>query len=126
MDITTYKELFMPTVSDFQSVINSISASIPSSGTTTPAIDLGGTSLVGIQLPAAFTGTSISFTVATTLSGTYQGVIDGSGTALSKTIAAGKYLMLDPSEFAGIQFLKIVSSATEAAQRDLILITRPV
>ncbi len=116
----------MPTVSDFQSVINSIAATIPASGTTTAAIDLGGTSLVGIQLPASFTGTGLSFQVATTLSGTYQGVIDGSGTTLLKTIAAGKYLMLDPSEFAGIQFLKIVSNATEAAQRDLTLITRPV
>ena len=116
----------MPTVSDFQSVITTLTASISASGTTTPAMDLGGTTLLGIQLPAAFTGTSISFQAATALGGTYQVVIDGSGSVVSKTVAQGKHLMLDPSEFAGLQFIKIVSSATEAAQRDLVLISRPV
>lgn len=116
----------MPSISDFQSVNTTLVSSIAVSTTTSGAIDLGGTTLLGVQLPAAFTGTSISFQAATSFGGTYQTVIDGSGSTLSKTVSQGKYLLLDPSEFAGLQFIKIVSSATEAAQRDLTLVSRPV
>lgn len=112
--------------SDFQPVITTISATIANAATTTAAIDLAGTSLVAIQFPAAFTGTSVTFQASTTLSGTYQAVIDGSGTTLTKTVVAARYMVLDPLEFAGIQFIKIVSSASEAAQRDLIIVTRPL
>ena len=116
----------MPLPSEYQSVIMNVTATIAASGTTSAAVDIGGTTLLGIQLPAAFTGTAISFQAATSLGGVYQTVIDGSGTTLSKTVAQGRYLILDPSEFAGFQFLKIVSGSTEAAQRDLVLVCRPV
>lgn len=116
----------MPSTTDFQSIINTTTASISASGTTSAAVDLSGTTLAGIQMPATFTGTSISFQAATSLGGTYQTVIDGSGSTLSKNVSQGKYLILDPSEFASLQFIKIVSSATEGSQRDLVLVSRPV
>lgn len=116
----------MPAPSDYQTAISTVTATIASSATTSAAVDLGGTTLVGIQLPAAFTGTSLSFQAATSLAGTYQAVIDASGATLSKTVAQGKFLTLDPAEFAGIQFIKIVSASTEGSARDLILVARPV
>ena len=116
--------MYMPQPADYAPVLNFTTATIASSGTVSAAVDLAGTSLVGIQLPAAFTGTSLGFQAATSLAGTYQAVIDGSGAALTKNISQGKYLLLDPTEFAGIQYLKVVSGSTEASARDLILVTR--
>ena len=95
------------------------SVSIASSGTTSAAISTNGLSLVGCQLPATFTGTAITFTVATTVGGTYQALTNASGT-LSYTVAQGKYIAINPADFYGVQFFKIVSNATEGATRTLV------
>ena len=116
----------MNTVTQYPPFLCSVSATIASSQTTSDAVDLAGTTLVGIQLPASLTGTALSFEAATTSGGTYQQVIGGGGNVLSKTVSGGKFLSLDPAEFAGVQFLKIVSDASEGAERTLELITRPV
>ncbi len=90
---------------------------IANSGTKTPAIVTKGLSLVGIQLPAAFTGTAITFEAS--LDGTtYQPVYDTkSGTALSYTVAQGHFVAIDPIDFQGIPFLKIVSGSAEGGAR---------
>lgn len=116
----------MTTVDNFPSALVTLSTTITSGQTASAAVDLKGTSLLGVQLPAAFTGTSLKFQVATTLAGTYQDVIDGAGNTLTKTVAQGKYLYLDPSLFAGIQFIKLVSGSSEGATRTLELVARPV
>jgi len=116
----------MPAVNEIPPMISTLTVNIANGQTTSTAIDLSGASLVGIQMPAAFTGTSISFQVATSVGGTYQTMIDASGSTISKTISASKYLVIDPAEFAGVQFFKIVSGSSEGASRDLTLVARPV
>lgn len=116
----------MTAASEFPSYQSIVSAVISSGQNASAAVDLVGTTLVGIQLPATFTGTSLTFQMATSAGGTYQTMIDGSGTTLTKTIVQGRYLLLDPAEFAGVQFLKVLSGATEGAARTLELVTRPV
>lgn len=116
----------MTSVAEFSPFLAVTTATIANGQTTSSAIDLSGTTLVGIQLPASFTGTSLTFQAATTAGGTYQTVIDGSGTTISRAISQGRYLTLNPIDFAGIQFLKVVSSASEGGQRNLELISRPV
>lgn len=116
----------MNSVFDYQPYMCKVDATIAISSTTTGAIDLGGTSLVGLQLPASLDATSLSFTVATAIDGTYQTLIESSGSALSATVSAGKYLIVDPADFAGIRYMKIVSNATESAARTIECITRPV
>lgn len=101
-------------------------ATIASSGTASAAVDLGGLTLCGLYVPATFTGTALTFQTSLTLGGTYVAVLDDAGGSLTRTVAQGKYLPLDPSIFAGIQFLKVVSGSTEGAARDIILISRPV
>jgi hypothetical protein len=93
-------------------------ATIPISTTTSNAISTNGMSLVGCQLPATMTGTSISFTVATTLAGTYQELDNASG-KVTYTIAGGKFIAINPVDFYGVQFFKIVSGSSEAAARSL-------
>lgn len=102
-----------------------IPAVIAASGTKTAAIDLGGFVLCGILLPAAFTGTAITFEVSDAIAGTYVALkTTTSGSALSYTVAQGTFAAIDPKDFQGVRFLKIVSGSTEGSARTLKLATR--
>jgi hypothetical protein len=90
-------------------------ASIAISTTVSAAIPCNGLSLVGIQLPAAFTGTALTF--QSSVDGTtYQPVYNSAG-AVSYTVAQGHFIAIDPKDFYGIVYLKIVSGTSEAAAR---------
>lgn len=102
----------------------SVSAVIPISTATSGAINLGGMSLVGLILPATFTGTTITFTVCDTLAGTYTPLYDASNAAVSMTVAQGRAYAVDPKNFQGIMFMKIVSGSTEGAARTIICSTK--
>ncbi len=102
----------------------SVAAVIPISTATSAAINLGGMALVGLILPAAFTGTSLTFTVCDTLAGTYMPLYDSSNSLVSMTVAQGRAYAVDPSNFQGINFMKIVSGSTEGAARTIICSTK--
>lgn len=105
--------------------LNQAPASIIISTTTSSAVATQGCALVGIQLPAAFTGTTITFQVATSLAGTYQTLKSTtSGSSLSYTVAQGTYVAIDPKDFQGVQFIKVVSGSSEAAARSLTLMLK--
>lgn len=88
--------------------------------TASAAISLNGFVLCGIQVPAAFTGTAVSFQ-ASVDGMTYQALHSTtSGTALSYTTAQGQFCAIDPKDFHGVNFLKIVSNASEGAARTLL------
>lgn len=91
---------------------------IPISTTTSGVITTNGMSLVGIYMPATFTGTSITFTACATLGGTYSPMNNKSG-PVSYTVAANEYIAIDPTDFYGVEFFKIVSGSTEGAARVL-------
>lgn len=92
---------------------------IASGQTTSGSQPTNGMQLVGCQLPAAFTGTQISFTVATTATGTYQ-ELDNSSGQVKYTVAQGKFIAINPADFAGVQFFKIVSGSSEGGARSLV------
>jgi hypothetical protein len=79
---------------------------------TTPAAgtDLGGRILVGVTIPAGLDGTTLGFTVAPTLGGTYNTLMSA-GVAVSLTVAASRYVALDPTLFVGVRFVKPVLGA---------------
>ena len=106
--------------------IRNFTTTILNTATDSDDTDLGQATLVGVYIPASFTGTSISFKAATTQDGTYAPIKDGAGALVSKTVAAGDYITLDPVTFAGVQFLKVVSGSAEGADRSLILASRIV
>lgn len=101
-----------------------LAATIAASATVSSAIDLGGFVLCGIQVPAAFTGVALTFQAS--MDGvTYQPMRNTySGTALSYTVAQGEYIAVNPVDFYGVNFLKIVSGSTESALRNLVLAVR--
>jgi hypothetical protein len=106
-------------------VRNDATAAIASGQTVSGAIDLKGLSLVGVHLPASFTGTTLTFQAAETLAGSF-GAVYKDGADLSVAVAAGKYVVLNPADFAGVRFLKVVSGSAEGAARTLTLAIRPV
>lgn len=109
----------MAYVSGYQGLVNPAAvATIASSAQESSAIACGGMALVGIYLPAAFTGTALTFEACTTVGGTYQPVFNSAG-AVSYTVAQGNYYAIDPKDFQGIQFLKIKSGTAEGAARTL-------
>lgn len=94
--------------------------SIPNAAALSAAIPTSGLSLCGIQLPAALTGTALTFQVATTLGGTYQDLYNSAG-LVSYTVAASRYIAINPADFQGALFIKVKSNATEGAARALTL-----
>lgn len=116
----------MPNTLDFSALICAdLAATIANGATTSGAVDLTGTTLVGLHMPAAFTATAVTFTVAESAGGTYR-TLYSAGADVTITVAAAKYVALDPSVFAGARFIRIVSGAAEGAARTIILATRPV
>lgn len=92
------------------------SVAIANGTTTTDVIPTGGFVPVGIELPAAFTGTTVTFTVASSATGTFQPLYNSAG-AVSYTVAQGRYIAIDPKDFYGVAFFKIVSGSSEGAAR---------
>ena len=110
------------------SPINSFNliATIANGQTTSAVVDVIGNCLCGVFIPSAFTGTTISLQASNLSTGTFYPVNDGAGSTVSLTVVAGEYTRIDPIITAGIRYLKIVSGSAEAAEREIILATRPV
>lgn len=101
-------------------------ATIAASATVSTEIPANGLLITGVYIPPGMTSTSITFQGAAQSGGPYFRIGDGNGNAFGKTFAAGDYVPLEPSTFAGVNFLQIVTNATETAQRNLIFSVRAI
>lgn len=113
----------------FQSLLCfDLTATIPVDTSTSEAIDLAGTCLVGVILPSTFDGTAFTLTGSDSSAGTYVAIIDKAGNAVGGTsVAASKYVLLDPKDVVGFRFVKIVSTTTQTTTSTVIkLVTRPL
>lgn len=115
----------MPLASEYtSSLADNLTTSIASGATESAAINFQGCTLCGIFLPAAFTGTSLSFSAAASEGGSFLPLQQSDGTLLTVPVTANRYLALDASLFMGVRFLRIISNASEAAGRTLVLAAR--
>lgn len=97
-----------------------VPVAIPSGSPTSAAVTLNGYEPVGIYMPSSFTGATISFTACDTVGGTYETLKSTtSGTTLTYTVTQSTYVALDPKDFYGVNFLKIISASSEAGARTL-------
>lgn len=93
--------------------------------TQSTSVDLQGLCCVGVFVPAGFDGTSLTF--QTSLDDVaYVDVQDGAGAAYTVTVAASKYVPLDPSVMVGVRYLKITSGTTQTPEVEMTLATRQV
>lgn len=90
---------------------------------TSDAKDMGGCTAAALIMPAAFTGTAITFSVAAD-GGAYQTLYDEYGSAKTITVAASRTIILSPSDFWFGGRMKLVSNGTESAARTVNLVCR--
>jgi hypothetical protein len=102
----------------------SASVQIASGNSTSAPIAMkSGPRLAGVQIPAAFTGTSISFSVSA--DNVTYGPFKQAGTTVSITVAASDAVDI-LGAYPGLTawpYVEIVSSATEAAARTINYVT---
>ena len=99
-----------------------VSVAIASGDQSSAVVSLKGFVPVGVQTPAALTGTALTFEVCnSTGSSCVPLKVTTSGTALSYTVTTSSYYAFDPVPFNGVQFLKLKSGTAEGANRVLLL-----
>lgn len=95
---------------------------ISASGTVSTAFSAAGFESFGVVLPATFTGTTLTFQVSADGS-TYQALDNGSGSAVSITVAQAKSYAL-PAGLTAWPYFKIVSGSTEGSARSLVVVAK--
>jgi hypothetical protein len=98
---------------------------IANGATVGSAVNIGGGSVVGVILPAAFTGTALTFQVSND-NITYR-VLNNTTVAISLTVAPSIQVGLTQDiqdAFAGVGWVKCVSGTAEGAQRLVTLLVR--
>ena len=105
-------------------------ATIASGATTSDGIDLQLVEhlgcIIGIQMPSAFTGASITFQVSGDDS-TYQALYDSANNQVSITVSASRTYGFTDSVRATLahwRYIKVVSASSEGAQRLVKFITK--
>jgi hypothetical protein len=87
------------------------------------AVNLGGATLIGIQMPATWTAADITFKAS--VDGTTYQDVQIFGSTYTLTVAASEYVMIPVDKsFLLPPLLKIKSSMAQAANRTLQLVVR--
>jgi hypothetical protein len=109
---------------------NYITVTIPSGGTTSSMADLGNYVLAGIDFPA-MTSTAVTFdganpstdAITNPALATFKPIASSNDTNYSVTVSStAKIRSVDPANFAGVRYLRLVSGSPEAAERTITLI----
>ena len=80
--------------------------------------------VTGVITPSAFTSISISFEAGIDINSMIP-LHNENGVLIAVPIAASRHSILDPSDFVGIRFIRILSASAEAAERTLQIVTTP-
>jgi len=78
----------------------------------------------GLIIPGTFTGTSVTF------QGSYDGdtytVLYLDGADYSMAVDESRWVVLDPTVFYGVPYVKVVSGSAEGADREITVLTSKV
>lgn len=107
-----------------------IQGSIAAGQSLSAEIDFGAGTLVGIAMPAAWTAASLTFQVSADGT-TWNELYNASGTEVSVIAAAGQFIAIDPTQWRGINAIKVrsgtaASPVVQAALAALTFITKPL
>lgn len=100
------------------------SVTIANGATTSGVQNCINGALIGIVMPAAFTGTSISLTASSSATGTFTPVYNSSGIQVAIQVGTSRTILFSPTDFIGLKYVKLVSNGAEAADRSIICILR--
>lgn len=103
---------------------------IASGAALSDGVELGPYVLCAVRMPAAFTGTTITFQSRTHTTA-WANLVDTDGAEIEYTIAVGTFMTVDPADFAGCRWLRIRSDAsgdqtTEGDDRTIVIVVRTV
>jgi hypothetical protein len=118
----------MPSVFEYGSKIVTTNVTITNGQSLSPAVDVGGTTLVAVQMPASWT--TANLTLQASVDGTnFFNIFSSAGVEYTLTAAASTFIVLDPTDMAGVRYLKIRSGTSstpvnQGADRVLTLVTR--
>jgi hypothetical protein len=110
--------------------VKSVLAIVPTGASLAGAVDIGGSALCAIQTPSDIdSATELTFSVSYDGS-TYANLYDDGGTEYSVTAAASRSIVLNPTDFWGVRYVKVRlgdagSPTTATAARTLTLSLRP-
>lgn len=110
--------------------ITRIPVAIGNGAATSSEADLREFSIIAIEMPAAFTGATFSFTSTAQPepTATFLTVVDDAGGAVSITATDNRYIVLTAATaqlLAGLARTKIVSASNEGAARTVTLVCIP-
>jgi hypothetical protein len=96
---------------------------------TSAAIDISEGEIVGFEVPAGYTGTTLKLQGANDLNGTYNDIYFLSGVAATiftiTSVAASRNITLSQDKVvAGFRFFKLVSSASETLSVNVMVRNR--
>jgi hypothetical protein len=108
--------------------VNTVTATIAAAGTLSGAVQLNGTSLLQVLMPAGWDAAALSFQTCETEDGTFADLYDSFGTEVTLAVAAGRSVLVPDDMLRGVNFVKLrsgTSGATVAqtADRAITLLT---
>lgn len=79
--------------------------------------------VVGLIIPAAFTGIAITLQAAESKDAALMlDVYDKAGTQYSVTVAVSRYITLSPLDLSPLKYLRLKSGSAEAADRTVVIV----
>ena len=116
----------MGTVNQYTSlVIQTLDATILNGQTKSDIINMSGTLLKTIILPAAFTGSTLTFEISEDKTNFFP-YYNINNMPVTIDVSAGRAYGLGAIDFYSIKYMKIVSGSVEAADRTIKLIARAI
>lgn len=94
---------------------NKVDAVIASGASLSSEINLSGSRLFAINMPASWTTANLTFQGSDRGGGTYNNIYDENGNELTVTAAASQFIILEPLKFLGLRNLKIRSGTSGLA-----------
>lgn len=112
-------------------VIDTIPITIASGQSLSGALNLGGLRLFGIVMPSVWTTANITFQMSPDNGVTWQNVYDSSGNEVTVTTGTSRYIAMDATVLASIQWLQVRSGTNgtpvnQAQNSALTLILRSI
>lgn len=103
--------------------VNVATVTVAASGTASTVLDCAGHVPVALITPAALTSTALTLKAGISPDALLP-VHETTGSALSITVAAGRFIPLPPSSFSGMLHLQLVCGSAEAAGRTFQVLLR--
>lgn len=94
------------------------------------AVNLSGFTLIGIDLPSAWTTANLTLQASIDNS-TWDNVFDSTGTEVTISAAASRFVLLNPADFVAIRYLRLRSGTSgtpvnQGGARTITLVVRAI